>query len=112
MSNDDWMNRLAGEAPMIGGKHTPAPALVNVTVAQAERAATSKKAKDGRYHGQYRQVTLRLRPETVREVEEWAAQLGISNLAALQRYIIWRGLKALQDGERPEMTQRTEMKEY
>lgn len=109
----DWMKNLSDEEPKkIGGK-TPAPALTDVTVAQADRAATGKKGKkDNRYHGQFRQVTLRLRPETVREIEEWATRLDVSNQAALQRYIIWRGLKALQDGERPEMSQRTEMKEY
>lgn len=113
MMDDDWTKNLS-EDTKLGGKHVPTAAIKNVTVAQADRATTGKKAsgeKDGRYHGQYRQVTLRLRPEVVRDIEEWAIKLKVDK-AALQRFIVWRGVQALEAGERPETSPRLEMKEY
>ncbi|MCP4425127.1 MAG: hypothetical protein GY803_11585 [Chloroflexi bacterium] len=107
------MDNLTEDEPKkIGGKYHPASALQGqVTVAQADKASRSQVGKDGRYHGKYRQITMRLRPEVAREMEDWATRLNVSK-AALQRYVIWRGLQALEDGERPETTRVTEMKEY
>lgn len=113
----DWIDGLAldEDSPKLDGKHTPSAALGGVTVAQAEKVTSrgkrGKGKKDARFHGQYRQITLRLRPEVVRDIEEWAARLDVDR-TALQRFLVWRGLQALAEGERPELSQRPAMKEY
>ncbi len=52
-------------------------------------------------HGQYKQANFKLRPEVVDQIDEWARRLGV-NKSQLKRYLAWRGLQALEDGERPE----------
>lgn len=52
-------------------------------------------------HGQLYQLTTRLPLETVDEIRQWAADLGMTQ-QDLQRYCFYRGLQALEEGERPE----------
>ena len=52
-------------------------------------------------HGKHYQLTTRLPLEIVDQVREWAADLGMTQ-QDLQRYCFYRGLQALDEGERPE----------
>lgn len=52
-------------------------------------------------HGKFYQLTTRVPFEMMDALREWAAYLGTSQ-QDLQRYCFYRGLQALQQGERPE----------
>ena len=52
-------------------------------------------------HGNYYQLTTRIRPEVVDELRDWADRLNMTQ-QDLQRYCFYRGLEALEEGERPE----------
>lgn len=52
-------------------------------------------------HGKHYQLTTRLSLEIVDQLREWATTLGMTQ-QDLQRYCFYRGLQALEDGERPE----------
>jgi hypothetical protein len=52
-------------------------------------------------HGKLYQLTTRLPLELVEELRSWAADLSMTQ-QDLQRYCFYRGLPALEDGERPE----------
>ena len=52
-------------------------------------------------HGKHYQLTTRLPLEIVDQIREWAADLGMTQ-QDLQRYCFYRGLQALDEGERPE----------
>lgn len=52
-------------------------------------------------HGRHYQLTSRLPMEIVDQLRDWAEKLGMSQ-QDLQRYCFYRGLQALEDGERPE----------
>lgn len=52
-------------------------------------------------HGNYYQLTTRLPLELVDYLKEWAAHLAMSQ-QDLQRWCFYRGLEALEAGERPE----------
>jgi hypothetical protein len=52
-------------------------------------------------HGTHYQLTTRLPFEIVDELREWAAKMGMTQ-QDLQRYCFYRGLQALEEGERPE----------
>ncbi len=52
-------------------------------------------------HGNLYQLTTRLPLEVVDQMREWAADLGMTQ-QDLQRYCFYRGLQALELGERPE----------
>lgn len=52
-------------------------------------------------HGNYKQANFKLKPEVLDEIDLWAERLGV-NKSQLKRYLAWRGLQALEEGERPE----------
>lgn len=52
-------------------------------------------------HGNYYQLTTRIEPEVVEELRSWAEKLNMTQ-QDLQRYCFYRGLEALEIGERPE----------
>lgn len=52
-------------------------------------------------HGRFYQLTTRVPFEMMDALREWAAYLGTSQ-QDLQRYCFYRGMQALQQGERPE----------
>ncbi|MFZ0543857.1 MAG: hypothetical protein WAM60_00370 [Candidatus Promineifilaceae bacterium] len=52
-------------------------------------------------HGEYYQLTTRLPLELVDQIREWASGLNMTQ-QDLQRYCFYRGLQALDEGERPE----------
>jgi hypothetical protein len=52
-------------------------------------------------HGKQYQLTTRLPLELVEEIREWAADLRMTQ-QDLQRYCFYRGLRSLEEGERPE----------
>ena len=53
-------------------------------------------------HGKNYQLTTRVPMELVDELRDWAAQLGMTQ-QDVQRYCFYRGLQALNSGERPEV---------
>jgi hypothetical protein len=66
------------------------------------RAATQKATGDtAGMHGQYKQANFKLKLETLDEIDAWAEKLRC-NKSQLKRYLAWRGLRALEEGERPE----------
>lgn len=58
-------------------------------------------------HGRFRQKTVRLEPHMLDAVNEWAEKLDLP-VAQVERWLLARGLRALRDGERPEVTYRRE----
>ena len=52
-------------------------------------------------HGNYYQLTTRIDPDVVEQLREWADRLNMTQ-QDLQRYCFYRGLEALEEGERPE----------
>lgn len=52
-------------------------------------------------HGNYYQLTTRIDPDVVEQLREWAVRLNMTQ-QDLQRYCFYRGLEALEEGERPE----------
>ena len=52
-------------------------------------------------HGSYVQMTFRIPEEDVESIKEWAKYLGMSQ-EDVKRYIVNRGLLALEQGEQPE----------
>lgn len=52
-------------------------------------------------HGSYKQANFKLKPEVIDQIDEWAVALNC-NKSQLKRYLTWRGLQALQAGERPD----------
>jgi hypothetical protein len=59
-------------------------------------------------HGQYKQANFKLKPEVIDQIDEWARQLNV-NKSQLKRYLTWRGLQALNEGERPEYIESSKM---
>lgn len=51
-------------------------------------------------HGRYKQLTFRLPPDYLDEIARWAETLGVSQEDA-KRWIVARGIQALNEGERP-----------
>ncbi len=66
-----------------------------------ERVREATGTGRSRKHGKFMQLTFRLPEEDVKAVGEWAEFLGMSK-EDVKRYIVWRGLLALEEGERPE----------
>lgn len=52
-------------------------------------------------HGNYYQLTTRIDPDVVEKLRDWADRLNMTQ-QDLQRYCFYRGLEALEEGERPE----------
>ncbi len=52
-------------------------------------------------HGNYYQLTTRLQMKFVEQIKEWASALNMTQ-QDLQRWCFYRGLQALEEGERPE----------
>jgi len=52
-------------------------------------------------HGNYYQLTTRIHPDVVEELRNWADRLNMTQ-QDLQRYCFYRGIEALEEGERPE----------
>lgn len=79
------------------------------TSAPITRAATQKATGDtAGMHGQYKQANFKLKPEVLDEIDVWAERLKV-NKSQLKRYLAWRGLQALEEGERPEYTESSKM---
>lgn len=53
-------------------------------------------------HGRYKQVLVRLLPEDADRLDAAAQELGL-NKEDTKRWLILRGLRAFDEGERPEM---------
>jgi hypothetical protein len=88
----------------VGGRKMPAK---KTDTFQAPLAVTRQDAikatgvGKGIMHGKQYQLTTRIPIEVVDELREWAANLGMTQ-QDLQRYCFYRGLEALEAGERPE----------
>ncbi len=74
-------------------------AIKGVTRREASKATGRGKST---MHGKNYQLTTRVPLEMVDELRDWAAQLGMTQ-QDLQRYCFYRGLQALNEGERPEV---------
>ena len=76
----------------------PRDELAEVTPAVARRA-TGRKGK-GMQAGQFIRRQFTFYPETLKDIEVFAEELGVAE-AEMARWCIERGLKAPHDGERP-----------
>lgn len=74
-------------------------AIKGVTRREASKATGRGKST---MHGKNYQLTTRVPLDLVDELRDWAAKLGMTQ-QDLQRYCFYRGLQALEDGERPEV---------
>jgi hypothetical protein len=63
------------------------------------RRATGRKGK-GMQAGQFIRRQFTFYPETLKDIEAFAEELGVAE-AEMARWCIERGLKALHEGERP-----------
>jgi hypothetical protein len=68
---------------------------------QRRDAARATGRGESVYHGNYYQLTTRLPEGLVDEIRRWAADLNMTQ-QDVQRYCFYRGLEALEEGERPE----------
>lgn len=99
--SDDPFAGISADKPEV---RTPAKKKSKFQSAAPEisRAQTQKATGDSAgMHGFYKQANFRLKPETLDEIDQWAKELRC-NKSQLKRYLAWRGLQALRDGERPE----------
>ena len=71
--------------------------LQGATRSQAARASGRSSVTRGRYV----QMTFRLPEEVVERFSRMAVEAGVSQ-EDLKRWLVWRGLQAWADGERPE----------
>lgn len=107
MDDEDFMAEISKAAPPkkktsrsdiqtgFGGK----PVDLREKVHKAADTGHSKK------HGRFVQFTMRLDEETVKEMKSRAQEIGITD-TQMYRWVVDRGLKALADGERPEIEYR------
>ena len=70
--------------------------LAGATRGQAARATGRKSVA----RGQYVQLTFRLPEEFLTQISRRAAELGVTQ-EDMKRWLVWRGLQALDEGERP-----------
>ena len=100
---DPFANIDSSKKPASGGgqrkKGEFDAALKSVTRREASRATGRGKSA---MHGKNYQLTTRVPMELVDELRDWAAQLGMTQ-QDVQRYCFYRGLQALNSGERPEV---------
>lgn len=72
--------------------------LEGATRRQAARASGRRSVA----RGQYVQLTFRLPEDAVARIGRMATDLGVTQ-EDLKRWLVWRGLQAWDDGERPEV---------
>lgn len=60
--------------------------------------------------GRYEQLTFRLSPSVIDEIAAMADELGVSK-EEMKRWIVYRGVQAWRDGERPSTEQRVVRKQ-
>jgi hypothetical protein len=86
--------------PKKGGQYRNPVSETPVTRAAAQKAT----GQTAGMHGNYKQANFKLKPEVLDQIDIWADRLNV-NKSQLKRYLTWRGLRALEEGERPEYTQ-------
>lgn len=105
--NDDFMDELSKVTP----KRRPTPARSSVETglgsavdlrSKVDKAADSGKSKK---HGQYVQFTMRLDESDVDAIKRWADKLDLPQ-THMYRWVVARGLLALEEGELPEIEYR------
>lgn len=82
------------------GQYRSPDAETPVTRAAAQKAT----GQTAGMHGNYKQANFKLKPEVLDQIDSWSERLNV-NKSQLKRYLTWRGLQALEAGERPEYTQ-------
>lgn len=103
---DDFLNELSKAAPKRRASRSDIqtgfgdkPVDMRDKVHKAADTGHSKK------HGRFIQFTMRLDEATVDEIKTQAKELGLTD-TQMYRWIVDRGLKALDEGERPEIEYR------
>lgn len=104
--DDNFMDALSKAAPKKRASRTDIqtgfgskPADIREKVHKAADTGHSKK------HGRFVQFTMRLDEDVVRMIKTRSGQLGLTD-TQMYRWIVDRGLKALDDGELPEIEYR------
>lgn len=114
MSDDPFANisgadkEIRKPAKRKSGKPDYQKAAPDITRKQTQQAT----GDNAGMHGFYKQANFRLKPEVLDEIDQWAKELRC-NKSQLKRYLAWRGLQALRDGERPDYAEGTlELTDY
>ena len=84
-----------------------APPDFDDAFAGVERRQVRQATKTGQsiQAGRYEQLTFRLEPEIVDEIKQMAAEEGVSQ-EAMKRWVVYMGLLAYRNGERPETVEK------